>query len=496
MSFGGAPLWADGMLTLRVRGSGFGAGRPLTIRRPFALLGRGEGCDIRIDDPTVSARHAYLHIDRRGIFVVDLATRSGMRLDDAPASSGWLRPGQALEVAGRRVEIVSAHVDGVSSFAGPAPASLLAESGDAPLARLSLRNEEASDAPWSVNSELLFVGRSPSCGVRVAGDAARIHAVLVRREDAAYLVDLSGRGMVLNGQPIQGATPLADGDRLRIGATRFTVQVAPPARGDDAGGEDEEAGPPSHILSDLRRRPRRATSCPCSGSPTLRALPGPIPAIQPTAMVPQTDILPAELLPPGFPAGDTQATAMLGWMIGVLQATQGEMMRRQDDFQREVVDALRQMHQDNQEAMSGHHKKVDRIQSELSALREEIRQRFGRPPPRPPSPLRPPASPSRPPARRPPSPGRFRGGGLVAPEPGQPARRREPLLVARAALPDLQRPEVVVRRALWMESIRFRVPLALPVPAVITLGEQDTGGASGTRRWQEGCTGLDWFKLV
>ena len=30
MAFGGVPLWADGTLTLRVRGLGFGAGRPLT----------------------------------------------------------------------------------------------------------------------------------------------------------------------------------------------------------------------------------------------------------------------------------------------------------------------------------------------------------------------------------------------------------------------------------------------------------------------------------
>jgi hypothetical protein len=68
---------------------------------------------------------------------------------------------------------------------------------------------------------------------------------------------------------------------------------------------------------------------------------------------------------------------MLGWMMGVLQATQGEMLRRQDDFQREVVSALRQMHEDNQDVMARHLKKVDRIQHDLSALRDEIRRRYG-----------------------------------------------------------------------------------------------------------------------
>jgi pSer/pThr/pTyr-binding forkhead associated (FHA) protein len=366
MAFGGAPLWADGTLTLRVRGSGFGAGRPLTIRRPFALLGRGEGCDIRIDDPTVGTRHAYLHMDRRGIFVVDLATRSGIRFNDVAGTAGWLRPGQALEVAGRRIEIVSAHIDGVSSFSGPNPRSLLADAGDQSLARLSLRDESAPENPWTVDSELLFIGRSASCGVRVDGEAAaRIHAVVIRGPNAAYLVDLSGRGVVLNGQLTTGAAPLVDGDHLHIGSTRFTVHVAPPTLVDD---ESEPAqilpGPrppqPENVLPVLR-----ISTPPPEESHDLQP-------IEPASF-------PAELLPPLPPEllnGESQAT-MLGWMMGVLQATQGEMMRRQDDFQHEVVQALRQMHQDNQEVMARHLNKVDRLQRDLSALREEIRQRYG-----------------------------------------------------------------------------------------------------------------------
>lgn len=369
MSFVGVPLWADGTLTLRVRGLGFGAGRPLTIRRPFALLGRGEGCDIRIDDPTVSTRHAYLHIDRRGIFAVDLGTRSGLRFDDVAGAAGWLRPGQALEVAGRRIEVVSAHVDGISSFAGAANRSLLADAGEGPLVRLSLRDESSPETPWTVDSELLFVGRAASCGVRVAGEgAARIHCVVIRGIAGAYLVDLSGRGTVLNGHVTAGAALLADGDRLRIGSTQFIVHVAPPTRVDDE--EDAEA--------------RVSSSAPSPDKPedTLPALRAAEPAL-PVPRDVQEAVFPAELLPtlpPELRTGESQA-AVLGWMMGVLQATQGEMMRRQDDFQREVVQALRDMHQDNQDVMARHLKKVDRIQRELSTLRDEIRQRYASPPP-------------------------------------------------------------------------------------------------------------------
>jgi pSer/pThr/pTyr-binding forkhead associated (FHA) protein len=362
MAFVGVPLWADGTLTLRIRGSGFGAGRPLTIRRPFALLGRGESCDVRIDDPMVSTRHAYMHIDRRGIFVVDLATRSGLRINDVATTAGWLRPGQALEVGGRRVEIVSAHVDGVSSFAGPNPRSLLADAGETTLARLSLRDEAAPQTPWAVDSELLFIGRSPSCGVRVDGEAARIHAVAVRAAENAYLVDLSGRGFLLNDRPTLGPTLLADGDRLRIGATRFTVHVAPITIVDDDG--------PAIVDTENSQNSQAAETLPqildsTDSHELQRAEDAPFPA---ELMLPP--------VPPELVSSESQ-TAMLGWMMGVLQATQGEMLRRQDDFQREVVSALRQMHEDNQNVMARHLKKVDRIQHDLSSLRDEIRHRYG-----------------------------------------------------------------------------------------------------------------------
>src|SRR5579864_5349678 len=102
-------LWVDGEFTLRIRE--VGSERVLRIRRPFALLGRITGSDIRIEDRAVSARHVYLHLDQRGVFGVDLATRTGTRFGELAHSSGWLGPGQSFEVADRRIEQIGrAHV--------------------------------------------------------------------------------------------------------------------------------------------------------------------------------------------------------------------------------------------------------------------------------------------------------------------------------------------------------------------------------------------------
>ena len=106
------PLWVDGRFTVRVRGPGPEPGRIVRLRRPFALIGRRPGAEIRIDDPAVDDHHAFLLLDRRGVFGVDLLTRTGTRFAGAAATSARLGAGDILEVAGRRVEILQLRVDG------------------------------------------------------------------------------------------------------------------------------------------------------------------------------------------------------------------------------------------------------------------------------------------------------------------------------------------------------------------------------------------------
>src|SRR5947208_15734314 len=98
------PLWVDGRFTVRVRGPGPDPGRIVRLRRPFALSGRRPEAEIRLDDPAVDDHHAFLLLDRRGVFGVDLLSRTGTRFAGASATSARLGPGDILEIAGRRVE--------------------------------------------------------------------------------------------------------------------------------------------------------------------------------------------------------------------------------------------------------------------------------------------------------------------------------------------------------------------------------------------------------
>lgn len=344
-------IWVDGEMTLRVRGPGPGGGRTITLPRPYGIIGRAEGADVRIDDRDVGSRHAYLHLDRRGLYVVDLATRTGTRFGEVAGAADWLHPGRYLEIAGRRVELLGLRIAG-RNFEPPAddPPGLLADAGDGPpLPRVSLTASGEEGPPWTVGSELLFVGRSPCCGMRVEADsAARIHAVIVRSVAGVFVVDLAGRATSINGRPVSGAGPLANGDVLGLGGGRFVVRVEPPV--------PEQGG-------DL------GVSAAPAARPTALAVGEPhgIPAELMRSLPP----LPAELF-----TAESQA-AVLGWMMGVLQATQNEMLRRQEEFSTEVVSAVQELRRENRDLMGKHLRKVERIQRELAALREDVRRRFG-----------------------------------------------------------------------------------------------------------------------
>ena len=338
-------LWADGRFSLAVHDPRGGPPTVVDVDRPYALVGRIGGADVRIDDRGAGARHAYLHLDRRGLFVVDLATRTGTRVGPDGSGSGWIGPGETFEVAGRVVELREAALAGGLVAGGGDP---LADARSLPLVKVTLYPSRDPDAPLALGSEIVFLGRSPNCGVRIEGaSASRTHCAIVRGRSGAFVVDLVGRGTWLNDRPLDGASALNDGDSLMIGSARFQVRIRP-------------AGPPGRSLA------------------RTQAVPPPPPAPPPAAAIPEivNGGLPDLTLPPGLVPAESQA-AVLAWMVGVLQQTQTEMLRRQDEFQHDLLRLIGQMHRENTSLLSRHLEKVESINRELSSLRDEIGRRFG-----------------------------------------------------------------------------------------------------------------------
>src|SRR5882724_12657775 len=77
-------------------GPGVGARFPLT-ESPI-VIGRGGDCDIRINDHSVSRRHARLQPGAEGHYAVDLQSTNGTFVNDVPASMCKLKDGDYLRV--------------------------------------------------------------------------------------------------------------------------------------------------------------------------------------------------------------------------------------------------------------------------------------------------------------------------------------------------------------------------------------------------------------
>jgi len=69
---------------------------------PDSLVGRLPECDVTLDDPAVSRRHARILSDGVDYSVEDLGSTNGLRLNGEPVSRAVLRDGDQLDFGGVR----------------------------------------------------------------------------------------------------------------------------------------------------------------------------------------------------------------------------------------------------------------------------------------------------------------------------------------------------------------------------------------------------------
>jgi pSer/pThr/pTyr-binding forkhead associated (FHA) protein len=325
-------LWVDGRFTVRLRGIGAEPGRIIRLRRPFALVGQIPGADIRIDDPGVDGRHVLLILDRRGVFGVDLRSRTGTRFAGAAGESAWLGAGDILEVAGRRIELLQFVIDGATVNPPLCDDDPL---GDAEgLVDVALEPLDAPGPPWMLGSALAFVGRGDACAIRIENaSASRTHTALFRTATAAYLIDLLGRRTVVDDHPVDGATKLLDGDVLTVGQARFAVRIDKPS---DFFDNDQKTLSDSHVLVTRNENV-------------------------------------------GIAINDPRA-ALVAMLV---EASGGGPGARS----LEILDVLRQFQADTATLLEAQLEKIETMNREIAALRDEVRGPNGAPPP-PAEPLR------------------------------------------------------------------------------------------------------------
>jgi pSer/pThr/pTyr-binding forkhead associated (FHA) protein len=262
-----------GPLNLRVDLADGGVLAEGSVAQPFAVVGRDDACEVTLSDPEVSMRHAWLQALGGRVFAVDLGR--GLSWPGGGRGAGWLDVGTPVRIGPFLLSLL----EPVSNRPTPyAPAYNPMSSDAAVRARLSatleFRNGRRGKDRWSVNRLLTLVGRSPDCKIHLnAEDISSYHCGIVATNGGLWVVDLSGRGVVVNGERMRVA-PLPQGAELWVGRFLIGCQYqAPPSTPTPTA----LAPPPPHTpAKGGDPTPGRTSPPPAPGDPRVTITPAPL----------------------------------------------------------------------------------------------------------------------------------------------------------------------------------------------------------------------------
>ena len=222
----------------------------LSFDTPRLVIGRGDGCELRLPDPSVSSRHAsirqrgaeYIVLDEgstNGTFLAACAAGGapGIQVKLAAQSPRVIRSGDLVRVGRVWLEL---RLDSAISNATAATAKdlalelvtrALAAAGED--ARPRLRVVEGPDVGKDLRlgepGRHYLVGRAKDVDLPLDDeDASRRHFDVVLRGDRAMVCDLGSKGGSALGDVPLEAQPVAwkPGTRLYAGGNVFTLELA------------------------------------------------------------------------------------------------------------------------------------------------------------------------------------------------------------------------------------------------------------------------------
>jgi pSer/pThr/pTyr-binding forkhead associated (FHA) protein len=259
----------------------------LTFDAPRIVVGRSDGCEVRLPDPTVSLRHASIRSRGAEYLLVDENSKNGTLLGKvllSPLSPRVLRNGDRIRVGRLWLELTIGPP--VAAVATPAAArglalalvsEALAERGEpaGPMIRVVEGPDAGKTLPLVELGRLHVLGRANEAHLALDDDAAsRRHVGVTAKGDRVVVQDLGSKGgAALDGAPLgPNETPWRPGQALEIG--RNVLALIHPAAEALA---QIERGPDEAMTADERSaldEPESESPPPVQGEPT----PTPAPA--------------------------------------------------------------------------------------------------------------------------------------------------------------------------------------------------------------------------
>jgi pSer/pThr/pTyr-binding forkhead associated (FHA) protein len=232
-----APFMA---LTVVVRSGDLKSQATITFDAPRIVIGRGEGCEIRLPDPSVSHRHASIRQRGSDYVVIDEGSSNGtfvgpVRL--SPQAPRVVRSGDLIRVGRIWLELTTAQVLPTQN------ANLITKEIALALVASSLSAEGQLSAPRlfvsagpDVGKELALpefdraysIGRAPNADLTLEDpDASRRHVEVIRRGTQIYARDLGSKnGATLSGVRLEPNrdTPWPPHALLALGSSELSFE--------------------------------------------------------------------------------------------------------------------------------------------------------------------------------------------------------------------------------------------------------------------------------
>ena len=194
----------------------------MPLGRPFTLLGSRNRAHLHLVSSTISRNHACIIATDNGLYIRDLASRSGVIVNGRRVKEADLRDGDTLQIGSFKFKF--------GDPAGPVRFPLTPKAAAAVL-------DIGGGAHTPLDSRTLLIGRRPTADIPVNNASiSNTHALLFEVNGQRFIRDLGSRtGTLVNGKPVHHQL-LEFGDEIKIGeiSCRFL-----PAHGQDQPHLDE-----------------------------------------------------------------------------------------------------------------------------------------------------------------------------------------------------------------------------------------------------------------
>lgn len=232
----------------------------ITFDSPRLVLGRGEGADVRLPDPSVSARHASIRARGAEYVVVDESSTNGTflgRVMLAPQSPRVVRSGELVRVGRVWLEL---RLEAAVPTASPAVAAkelaleLVARGLEAqgeparPNVKVAAGPDAGAELALAEPRRTYVVGRAKDCDLALSdADASRRHVELVVKGDGVLVKDLGSKsGALLDGAAVEPAGALwRPGRVLVVGSSELELSYPAVEVLDELERSPDEKIPPS-----------------------------------------------------------------------------------------------------------------------------------------------------------------------------------------------------------------------------------------------------------